>query len=299
LSPERATHEPGINPGAGNERLGWSHAIESSSGAITPMQNWPLHDIGVAGRSPAWSGMVEAMVDAIGTANFSQALLVQVNQMLPTGSVSMYLLSRQDEPSLVGSATLQRPDRTSECWQAYRTLHLQDRTFDDAWRVPGASMSHCTLAAFAPAHRSQICDRARSHDRLSLTVCMDDGRLLAINLYRNLGQPGFSADDTGMVAAFSRPFIACVRRHASLSAAKQVPTVTERLRLICPRLTPRELDVLHHLVQGRTYDGVSAATGLSTASVKTYRARAFLKLGIHFRNELNALLVDQGERGAA
>ncbi|MFN6997848.1 MAG: helix-turn-helix transcriptional regulator, partial [Aquincola tertiaricarbonis] len=59
----------------------------------------------------------------------------------------------------------------------------------------------------------------------------------------------------------------------------------------CPALTPRELDVLERLLQGMTYDGIAADIGLSLATVKTYRARAFERLDIHFKNELFALFV--------
>jgi len=37
-----------------------------------------------------------------------------------------------------------------------------------------------------------------------------------------------------------------------------------------------------------THDGIAADLGLSVPTVKTYRNRAFARLGIHFRNELFA-----------
>jgi DNA-binding CsgD family transcriptional regulator len=45
------------------------------------------------------------------------------------------------------------------------------------------------------------------------------------------------------------------------------------------------------LLRGMTYDGIAADLGLSVPSVKTYRNRAFERLGIHFRNELFALVL--------
>jgi DNA-binding CsgD family transcriptional regulator len=59
----------------------------------------------------------------------------------------------------------------------------------------------------------------------------------------------------------------------------------------CPALTARELDVLERLLQGMTYDGIAADMGLGVGTVKTYRARAFARLGIHFRSELFAGLM--------
>ena len=46
-----------------------------------------------------------------------------------------------------------------------------------------------------------------------------------------------------------------------------------------PALTVRELDVCERLLRGWTYDGVAADLGLTVPTVKTYRARAFARLG--------------------
>ena len=56
-----------------------------------------------------------------------------------------------------------------------------------------------------------------------------------------------------------------------------------------PGLTERELDVCARLLQGMTQEGIACDLGLSLPTVKTYRNRAFSRLGIHFRNELFAL----------
>jgi DNA-binding CsgD family transcriptional regulator len=40
-----------------------------------------------------------------------------------------------------------------------------------------------------------------------------------------------------------------------------------------------------------TQEGVAADLGLSLPTVRTYRNRAFARLGIHFRNELFALVL--------
>jgi DNA-binding CsgD family transcriptional regulator len=40
-----------------------------------------------------------------------------------------------------------------------------------------------------------------------------------------------------------------------------------------------------------TQDGIASDLGLTVPTVKTYRNRAFARLGIHFRNELFALVM--------
>ena len=63
-----------------------------------------------------------------------------------------------------------------------------------------------------------------------------------------------------------------------------------RMRLLRTQadLTERELDVCARLLQGMTQEGIAADLGLGVPTVKTYRNRAFARLGIHFRNELFA-----------
>lgn len=47
----------------------------------------------------------------------------------------------------------------------------------------------------------------------------------------------------------------------------------------CPTLTVRELDVCERLLRGWTCDGIAADLRLSVTTVKTYRARAFDRMG--------------------
>ena len=67
-----------------------------------------------------------------------------------------------------------------------------------------------------------------------------------------------------------------------------LPALRERLLRAHAALTGRELDVCARLLQGMTHEGIASDLGLSVPTVKTYRNRAFARLGIHFRNELFA-----------
>ncbi|MFM2065789.1 MAG: hypothetical protein RLZZ584_698 [Pseudomonadota bacterium] len=46
-------------------------------------------------------------------------------------------------------------------------------------------------------------------------------------------------------------------------------------------------------VRGWMHDGIAADLGLAPATVKTYRDRAFQRLGIHQRHELFALALQR------
>ena len=70
--------------------------------------------------------------------------------------------------------------------------------------------------------------------------------------------------------------------------ANGLPVLRMRLMRLQAELTDRELDVCARLLQGMTHEGIASDLGLSVPTVKTYRNRAFVRLGIHFRNELFA-----------
>jgi DNA-binding NarL/FixJ family response regulator len=56
-------------------------------------------------------------------------------------------------------------------------------------------------------------------------------------------------------------------------------------------LTDREVEVCARLLTGMTQDGIASDLGLSLATVKTYRNRAFSRLGIHFKSQLFSLFL--------
>jgi len=102
----------------------------------------------------------------------------------------------------------------------------------------------------------------------------------------------FGSSDVDALQSVAKSVAACVTKHISLAQGLRpapgpdIGALTRELAALCPRLTGRELDVCAGLLLGRTYDGIAADLGLSVATVKTYRARAYDKLGINFRSQL-------------
>ena len=75
----------------------------------------------------------------------------------------------------------------------------------------------------------------------------------------------------------------------ALAALPQsLPALHERLLRVHHGLTDRELDVCARVPQGMTHEGIARDLGLGVPTVKTYRNRAFARMGIHFGNQLFA-----------
>jgi DNA-binding CsgD family transcriptional regulator len=203
------------------------------------------------------------------------------------------------------SASCGVPDTTADCFAVYRDagLYRRDRSFDAvrAQARPGGAVMLRMHADEAPSadHRQAIYLRHGMVERLSVARLDDDGSLLAVNLYRHAGpqrNERFGDDQLANFGALAPTLLAAVARHAEWQEEASVPDARdagprESLRRRCAALTARELDVLERLLQGMTYDGIAADLGLSLATVKTYRARAFGRLDIRFKSELFAAFV--------
>ena len=114
-----------------------------------------------------------------------------------------------------------------------------------------------------------------------------------MNLYHHEHQGRFSEGEVANFAELAPSLLAGVSRHLELRAAAPA-SPREALRARCSALTERELDELERLLKGLSYDGIAADLVLSVATVKTYRARAFERLDIHFKSELFAAFLPAG-----
>lgn len=261
------------------------------------MNSWGLEPAGHAGTHSAMAAMA-GVVDAMGHEHFATRALACLSPALGIGSWAVYRLWRDRPPVMHLSASHGIVDTTGECFSIYRDrqLYLRDSSFEAVRRdgVAGRAVMLQMRADEAPnaEHRDAIYRRHGMVERVSVARAEADGSLLAVNAYSHDAARctgGAMAERFGDIAA---TLIAAVARHVEWTCPPAPPPgPREALRARCPALTDRELDVLERLLQGITYDGIAADMGLSVCTVKTYRARAFERLDIHFKSELFALFV--------
>lgn len=242
--------------------------------------------------------LLARVVSRIGASGFAHDTLAGLGGLLAIGSWSVYELLPGRPPRLHLSASLLPVDSTAACFATYRDdgLYRHDRSFDAARQSAGAAGADGAVLLktgagdMAEPHRQAIYERHAMLERLSVVQPDAVGGVMAVNLYRHQGQGSFAAADIEHLAAVALPLVAAVRRHIDCrAAADPAGGARDWLQRHRPGLTDRELDVLELLLRGLTYDGIAAQLGLGVGTVKTYRARAFERLGIHFKNELFAL----------
>jgi len=246
--------------------------------------------------------LATSLISCIGEDDFAASALERMYATLPIGAWTVYRLKEGDLPEFSLGATRGHTDITGKCWEQYRAgLYLADRSFEKARpRAEGSvALSKLEPTDLTPAHRASIYDQYDIRQRLSLLIVEGQGSLLAVNLYRFAGQRPFSKEDERDLMSAAPVLVASVRRHIELvrpAAGRQSLQPRGNLEMLvlrerCPKLTERELEVCMGLVQGMSFDGVARQLNLSAATVKTYRDRAFRRLGIHHRNQLYGMCV--------
>ena len=245
------------------------------------------------------SALLAGLVEHLGQSCFAQAALAQLSAIAPTASLSVYRIG-SCRPRLFLSASQGVADTTRQCWSAYLSgPQHEDRSWGQEWpghmRTPGArNLVHVQANEVTPLHRQCVYDAHGVAERISIAEPGADGSVFAVNLYRHAHQKPFADRHLSDFADLSSALMALTHKHLALTVdmAGGDERWPARLRELAPGLTARELEVCLRLLRGMTQDGISADLGLSAATVKTYRNRAFARLDIHHRHQLFALMVE-------
>lgn len=233
---------------------------------------------------------IAGVIACIGSTGFANEALAQINRWLPVSWWSVFRLSDDAPPSMPASGSYHATDHTAESFHVYRSsLYRADQTFlaaRERVREGERLLVHWHAREIPQAHREQIYTRHGLRERLSV-VCRDKNEsLLAINLYRHEDLPVFTDAEIEWVGNGAKLLTSCVQRHLDLVGAAECASDS-----IFEGLTRREREVCDRMLKGWTYDGIAVDLGVSAQTVKTYRDRAFDRLGIHHRNELFALMI--------
>jgi len=231
------------------------------------------------------------VVPALGDAGFGTCLLDAMAQALPVGSFSVYRTGPR--PAIFVSGSRGVPDTTRDCWRAYLSGPIRhDRTLRDTG-APPMRVCHITAGEVPAEHRAKVYEVHGVVERVSVVEdeAAGDGGLFAVNFYRHIHQRALSDAQIADFGAAGRLLMALARKHVALTCRDEGTALRERLLAQCPALTLREQEVCLRLLRGMTQEGIAADLGVALPTVKTYRNRAFARLGIHFRSELFARML--------
>ncbi|MDI9232500.1 helix-turn-helix transcriptional regulator [Limnohabitans lacus] len=238
--------------------------------------------------------VLQGLIGLMGQREFETSLLGHVQPLVPAASYSIYQTGSGCDPTRFMSSSLGIPDTTRECWNAYlsgpyrsdRTLAVQDTAPD------GMVLCHITAPEVPAPHRTRVYEAHGMAERVSI-VQRQNAAIFAINFYRHDHQRPFSDGQLSDFEALAPALLSLAQKQIELTRprlGKRSPSDwVQPLQSLAPALTERERDVCARLLSGMTQEGIARDLGVSLPTVKTYRNRAFARLGIHFKSELFAL----------
>ena len=244
--------------------------------------------------------LLAGLIGHVGEPAFGRSMLDGVQDLLPAASWSAYRAGRTESPALYLSASREAADTTRDCWRAYLSgPHRHDRILGRMQHAASGAplLCHVTAEEVLPEHRAKVYEAHGMAERVSVLERQAGGAVFAVNFYRHRHQRPFTDAALDAFGALAPVLLALVRKHIALGAAMPKPPTDApsdfevRLQRLCPALTARERAVCVRMLQGLTLEGIAADLGLALPTVKTYRGRAFGRLGIHFRNELFARML--------
>lgn len=163
-------------------------------------------------------------------------------------------------------------------------------------------MAECTLRTQSSDripkgdYRSFCYDEPGVLDRMSI-FRRNGEKAVLLNFYRYRDSGHFSECDVNRVAGLSGLMTALVIKHlaimdAAITSGGHISAVTlaESLRRRDVHLSERELAVCAAMLAGAALKEISRSLGVELSTAITYKRRAYDKLGISSRSELQALL---------
>ena len=253
------------------------------------METWALD-------TPYTNHDLSTVISHIGDDRFGQALLQSFQGVTEIDFFSVYSLNQSKKPTMYLSASQSEVDVSQQCFKKYLSgIYSRDHTFDDAKILSlnnEPALTHWHESEFPKDHRSAIYSPFDILDRLSIVDATPNQNLIAINFYRHKGKNLFSDKDIDSIQNSAKQIIASVRKHIQINSFETSPklsseaSIQSSLKSLYPDLSERELQICSGLLMGRTYEGIASDLGISLATVKTYRARAYEKLGINFKSQL-------------
>lgn len=205
-------------------------------------------------------------------------------------------------------------------------LHLPGRMLTLAASGPGERTETATMAAFRYASRLWHSDPLLEQDRKTLDDGRESLRLTRretlggslqgtrlldylsasseLSFTRRIGRGFYILRYYGEIDAIPARaaermalMLSALIRHGELRKRSQPPALRASARALIEnslsredyRLTPREILVLRSILTGKTMEAISLDLGIEESSVRTYRKRAYRRLGICSQSQLFAL----------
>lgn len=237
------------------------------------------------------------LVALMGRPDFDSSLLFYLNTWIQSKHFSI-LRVKDNVPALLLCGT--QDDSHIVPWSCGQSYVKRYHVYDDLYQTlatqklqPNQTTTGQLCAEdiiFLP-YRQEIYEKNGLIQRLCGLYRDEDNYPILFNLYRHKEQ-GFYSDHE--IANFEQmiPALAkMIQGHLALQEKTAQKNFKQQLLKQQPLLTLQELEVCTRILKGMSYIGIATDLGLKESTIKTYRNRAFEKLGINFKNQLFAMFL--------
>lgn len=241
---------------------------------------------------PLHGGVVSDVLEGIGTVHLAASFLGAMQRVLPATFCTVFAVGANGRLETVSAASSYGhvAERTSERYvdQRFDRLDPHMRWLSARQRPLHAQIwiGHHRGDELADAgYRTACYGDVGIRERLSVLQLLPTGQRAAVNFYRSLAQPEFDAGDFARVEAHAPLLAGAAAAHGRSAVVERASApALPAARLLT--LSPREREVVDHLLAGRTAKETARLIGIETTTVRTHQYRAFRRLGIRTMKEL-------------
>ncbi len=240
-------------------------------------------------------GAFEALAAVVGADLFYRTLSRELHAQVPVDRLYVIEGSARSSPLIAET----EPDKPAVTGSAYVSRFLPAdplRRAIDLARDGGIVRLKVTPADITvPAYRAML-ERADVIERVSFVRQHGRG-WRCMNVARRRSSGAFDAAELDWLGGYFRLFTPLIDRHRTLvgevveDRAVRLAELEERFTQRFPELTPRERQVCARAAIGVSIEGAALDLGIGSASVLTYRKRAYQRLGVTSAFELAQLVM--------
>jgi len=254
----------------------------------------------VEGRSgPDVTDAIAGAVDAIGMPAFDDRLLAAVNGFVRVDHLTALTYSSNEGLQQLCVASRVDAIGVRSLTRDYVAQHHRlDPNFVELRRQTRSRKievrRHDPRRLKARAYQRRFYTTAGIVDKVSY-LWRSSGIVYYVNLYRTTRTGHYAKEEVRRLEAVARLVASLVRLHGGRTrveaafAVGNASGLMERLvGLLGERLTSREQAVLVNILMGLRTEGIALQLGVQEESIKTFRKRAYAKLGISSQAELFA-----------
>ena len=253
------------------------------------------------------SRLVGELLDALGTSTFGAMLYQLINDRVPVDFINCGAVN-MGEPIQPRWLETPREEERAELQQKFAKYAKAYYRRDPLWQlIPRLwTMSSDSVPVLlihwlnaqeikAQAWREQNYESQSMGDRVVMVAVHPRFGALTLGLFRKSLSGAFQESELDWLSAMAPLLFRLLFKHEgvryTLTPRVDLKVVSGRLSRLGGGLTPREIQVCCELLLGLRYEDIAQKLSVKYETIKTFRNRAFAKLGVSSRFELFALLI--------